>query len=244
MQEFLDLTFWNNTMLDYLIFIGSLAVSIVLVLIFKRILLHRLAVRAAKTPTSLDDMIVKHVKRYVLPLMYIGVLYLNTKWLTLSQGVSKVVDLIALGCVIALGAVVLSSLLIYLFNKYLEKKQQFAGKPAIRWISGILKFIVWLIALLLFLDNIEGFDITTIVAGLGIGGIAIAFAAQAVLEDIFSFVTIFFDRPFEIGDFIEVETLSGTVEHIGVKTTRVRNLSGRATGLFQQGPDQRAPAQL
>ena len=226
MQEFLDTQFWNNTIQDYLIFLGSLIVSIIVVLIFKRILLHRLAKWAEKTPTSLDDMVVKSVKRYILPLLYISVAYLNTKWLTLKPRGFKGGRSRRAGCVIALGAVVLSSLLIYLFNKYLEKKQQFAGKPAIRWISGIIKFIVWLIALLLFLDNIEDFHITTIVAGLGIGGIAIAFAAQAVLEDIFSFVTIFFDRPFEIGDFIVVDTFSGTVEHIGVKTTRVRSLSG------------------
>jgi small-conductance mechanosensitive channel len=223
--EFLELRFWNNTILDYLIFIGSLAVSVVVLLIVKRIALRRLAARAKKTPTSLDAAIVKSVKRYILPLLYLGALYLNTKWLTLSDQVSHAVNIAALAVLMMLGAVVISSILVYTINKYLENRQKPGSAHAIRWIGGIIRVIVWIGVLLWFLDILE-IPITTMVAGLGIGGIAVAFAAQAIIADVFSFVTIFFDRPFEIGDFIEVDTLSGTVEHIGVKTTRVRSLSG------------------
>lgn len=226
LQAFLELKFWNNTVLDYLIFLGSLIASFILLLIFKRIVLHRLIKWADKTPTSLDDMLLKSFKKYVLPLLFIGALYINTKWLTLSDGVAKAIDILALAAVMILGAVVISTLLIYLFNKYFEKKQRSVDKLAMRWIGALIKAIVWVGALLLFLDNLPGVEITTLVAGLGIGGIAVAFAAQAILEDIFSFVTIFFDRPFEIDDFIIVDDLSGTVEHIGIKTTRVRSISG------------------
>lgn len=225
MQAFLELKFWNNTVLDYLIFLGSLIASFIFLLIFKRIVLHRLIKWADKTPTSLDDMLLKAFKRYLLPLCYIGALYINIKWLTISDGVAKVIDIIALAGVMTLGAVIASSLLIYLFNKYFEKKQTSVSKLAMRWIGTLIKVIVWGGAFLLFLGNV-GADITPLVAGLGIGGIAVAFAAQAILEDIFSFVTIFFDRPFEIDDFIIVDDLSGTVEHIGIKTTRVRSISG------------------
>ncbi len=225
MKEFLDTQFWNNTIQEYLIFLISLALSVAVVLVLKRVLLRGLARRAEKTPTSLDDMLVKAVKRYVLPLLYIGAVYLNTRWLTLSDGISHAVNVIALAGLMMLGAAIISSLLIYVFNKYLEKKQQPAGKAAIRWIGGIVKTIIWIGALLWYLDILK-VPITTMVAGLGIGGIAIAFAAQTIIEDVFSFVTIFFDRPFEIGDFIVVDTLSGTVEHIGIKTTRVRSLTG------------------
>ncbi len=225
MQEFLKTEFWNNTVQDYLIFLGSLAVSIVLVLIIERVLLRRLAKRVKDTPTSLDDMIIKAMKRYLLPLLYLGALYLNTKWLTLSETVSHVVNVIALAVLMMLGAAILSSVLIFIINKYLEKKQHAVNTQAIRWIGGVIKVIIWIGALLWFLDILE-IPITTMVAGIGIGGIAVAFAAQTIIEDLFSFVTIFFDRPFEIGDFIVVDTLSGTVEHIGIKTTRVRSLSG------------------
>jgi len=226
LQAFLELEFWNNTVLDYLIFLGSLIASFIVLIILKRIILHRLIKWAEKTPTSLDDLLLKAFKRYLLPMCYVVALYLNTKWLELSDGFSSVINIIALAAVMILGAVVISSLLIYFFNKYFERKHKSVDKLAIRWINALIKVIVWVGALLLFLDNLPGVEITTLVAGLGIGGIAVAFAAQAILEDIFGFVTIFFDRPFEIDDFIIIDNLSGTVEHIGIKTTRVRSISG------------------
>ncbi len=225
MQAFLDIEFWNNTVLDYLIFLGSLAVTLIIILIFKRIVIRWLKKWSQKTPTSLDDMLLKAFKRYLLPLLYIGALYLNTKWLKLSKGVSDIVGVIALAAVMIFGAVVISSIIIYLFNKYFEKKQTSVNKLAMQWLAVIIKAIVWVSALLIFLDNLD-IKITPVLAGLGIGGVAVAFAAQAILEDMFSFVTIFFDRPFEIDDFIIVDDMSGTVEHIGIKTTRVRSISG------------------
>jgi small-conductance mechanosensitive channel len=71
-----------------------------------------------------------------------------------------------------------------------------------------------------------GYNVTTIVAGLGIGGIAVALAAQNILGDLFNYFVIFLDRPFEIGDFIIIDEKKGVVEHIGIKTTRLKSLSG------------------
>ena len=76
-----------------------------------------------------------------------------------------------------------------------------------------------------FLDNM-GFEISAVIAGLGIGGIAVALAAQTILKDLFSYFSILFDRPFEIGDFIIIGEYLGTIEHIGIKTTRIRSLGG------------------
>jgi small-conductance mechanosensitive channel len=81
------------------------------------------------------------------------------------------------------------------------------------------------IVFLLILDNL-GVNITGLVAGLGIGGIAVALAVQNILGDLFASLSIVLDKPFMIGDYVVVDTLSGTVEHIGLKTTRIRSLSG------------------
>ena len=97
-----------------------------------------------------------------------------------------------------------------------------------RSLQGILKItklIIWGIAIVFFLDNM-GFKISAVIAGLGIGGVAIALAAQAVLGDLFSYFAIIFDRPFEAGDFIIIGEYLGTIEHIGIKTTRIRSLGG------------------
>ena len=82
------------------------------------------------------------------------------------------------------------------------------------------------------MDNL-GFDISAVIAGLGIGGIAIALAAQAILGDLFSYFVIFFDRPFEVGDFITVGDKVGTVEYTGIKTTRLTCINRRTIGFFK-----------
>jgi small-conductance mechanosensitive channel len=89
----------------------------------------------------------------------------------------------------------------------------------------VVKVVLWAAVVLIALDNL-GVHITTLVAGLGVGGIAVALAVQNILGDLFSSVTIILDKPFVIGDFIIVGDFLGSVEHIGLKTTRVRSLSG------------------
>jgi small-conductance mechanosensitive channel len=87
------------------------------------------------------------------------------------------------------------------------------------------RIVIWGIAVVLLLDNL-GVKITPLVAGLGIGGVAVALAGQTILADLFSCFAIFFDRPFEVGDFIIVGEFLGVVEYIGIKTTRIRSLGG------------------
>lgn len=91
--------------------------------------------------------------------------------------------------------------------------------------SFIARLALWSVMLLLLLDNL-GINITSLVAGLGVGGVAVGFALQSILGDLFSSLSIVLDKPFQIGHFIDVEGHIGTVEYIGLKTTRVRALSG------------------
>ncbi|ODA67951.1 Low conductance mechanosensitive channel YnaI [Methyloligella halotolerans] len=98
-------------------------------------------------------------------------------------------------------------------------------RSAISLMQALARVTIWSLALLLILDNV-GFDITALIAGLGIGGVAVALAAQNVLGDLFSSLAIVLDRPFEVGDFIVFGDQAGNVEKIGIKTTRIRSLSG------------------
>ncbi len=94
---------------------------------------------------------------------------------------------------------------------------------------GLLNFFgrvaVWAVVLLTVL-HVQGFQITGLIAGLGIGGIAIAFALQSILADVFNSFATLLDKPFRLGDFINVGDLLGVVEKIGIKTTRIRSLWG------------------
>jgi len=96
---------------------------------------------------------------------------------------------------------------------------------AARAMGMVGRLVLWTIIFLALLDNF-GVDVTALVAGLGIGGIAIALAVQNVLADLLAYVSIIADRPFVFGDFLVVGEHSGSVEHIGIKTTRIRSLSG------------------
>jgi small-conductance mechanosensitive channel len=107
----------------------------------------------------------------------------------------------------------------------IQSTESSGGEKQLRGILGLINFVVWAVALVFLLDNL-GVKISAVVAGLGIGGIAVALAAQAVLGDLFSYFVIFFDKPFEIGDFIVINDKMGVVEFIGVKTTRIRAIGG------------------
>jgi small-conductance mechanosensitive channel len=92
-------------------------------------------------------------------------------------------------------------------------------------ITVLVNVVIWVIALIVVLDNI-GVNVTALVAGLGVGGIAIGLAAQGIFSDLFAALSILFDRPFRAGDTISFGTTTGVVEAIGLKTTRIRALSG------------------
>ncbi|MET0391327.1 MAG: mechanosensitive ion channel family protein [Polyangiales bacterium] len=100
-----------------------------------------------------------------------------------------------------------------------------AAASSLGIIGFVLRVLIWTLVLLLTLDNL-GVDITALVAGLGVGGIAVALAVQNVLGDLFASLSISLDRPFVLGDFIIVGDYMGSVEHIGVKSTRLRSLGG------------------
>lgn len=109
-------------------------------------------------------------------------------------------------------------------RRYIQRTDPLVGNA-----MGILRALgvvaVWGVVILLLLANL-GVDVTAGIAGLGVGGVAVALAVQNVLGDVFASLSIVFDRPFAIGDFVAVDGLLGTVEHIGLKTTRLRSLSG------------------
>jgi len=92
-------------------------------------------------------------------------------------------------------------------------------------IAWIARTLLWTILLLAILANV-GVNITAFVASLGVGGVAVALAVQNILGDLFASLAIGLDKPFEIGDFIVFGDVAGSVEHIGLKTTRIRSLSG------------------
>ncbi|UCF65990.1 MAG: mechanosensitive ion channel family protein [bacterium] len=125
------------------------------------------------------------------------------------------------------GAIWGTGLIQFWVERYKKKRlaEDAASVTTFTALGFVLRLILWSVFLLLILDNL-GVDITALVAGLGVGGIAVALAVQNILGDLFASLSIVLDKPFVIGDFIIVDNYLGSVEHIGLKTTRLRSLTG------------------
>ena len=225
-NNFSTAVFFGNTLRDYsmwfLIFIAGLFAAY----IFKRIVVMRLEKWAERTETKIDDFIVLHIRRTLMPVIYFGVFLLSARALVLPAVFHKIVSLAWMVLATLLGVRFLIEAIDFGVHEYLLKKGSDQNKiKGVNTILFILKAAIALFALFILLDNV-GIKVSALIAGLGVGGIAVALAAQAFLGDIFSFITILFDRPFEVGDFIVFGSEAGTVEHVGIKTTRIRSIGG------------------
>lgn len=224
--EILQHTYFQNRVLDYLVSITVFLAGILAITIIKSVFLHRLKSWSEKTATTIDDFLIRIIEKKLVPLLYFGLFYLAIKTLTLSPSVIKTLDIAGLVVLTYFSLRLILELISYLLHTYWIKKEvDPARQKTLKGIIPVIKFIVWAVGITFLLDNL-GFKISTIVAGLGIGGIAVALAAQAILGDLFSYFVIFFDKPFETGDFIIVGDFLGTIEHVGIKTTKLRSLSG------------------
>ncbi len=226
MQSFLNINFLGNTVQQYLTALVVFLIGIVIINIFKRIVLAKIKKWTEKTKTTIDDFLLTSVQKSVVPLLYYGVFYIAVTSLVLSSEVFNIFDKLSIILIMFFSLRIIVSASNYSFRLFLRKKgASEIRQKEIKGMTALLSFLIWVLGLVFLLDNL-GIKVSAVIAGLGIGGIAIALAAQAVLADLFSYFVIFFDRPFEIGDFIVVGDKAGAIEYIGIKTTRIRALGG------------------
>ncbi|MAF13737.1 MAG: mechanosensitive ion channel protein MscS [Parcubacteria group bacterium] len=230
LEQFKSLVFAGNTVYDYIL-AGAIFIGLIIVLkIIKMIIVGRLRHLAKKTKTDFDDTLIEIFGKVKPPFYFFVSLYFSIKYLTLPEIVNEGVQILFL--IIIIWEVVngLAKLVDYFASKYLAQTVGKGGagqsKAMVQALNIIVKMILWLLGLTLLLANL-GVNVTSIIASLGIGGLAIALALQNILSDIFSSFSIYIDKPFKIGDFIVIGDHSGTVEKIGLKTTRVRTLQGQ-----------------
>jgi small-conductance mechanosensitive channel len=226
MQDMFEHSIFGNTILAYLTSLAIFIACAAVVYVFKHYVLKRLRQLAESTDTGIDDLLIDAIDKSLVPVFYFGVFYIALHTLKLStefkQGL-RVVTIVLL-TVLAVRAVI--SAVNFGLRSYLKKTDNLErGEKQLRGIRILLNFVIWALALVFLLDNL-GVKISAVVAGLGIGGVAVALAAQTILGDLFSYFVIFFDKPFQIGDFIIVGEKMGEVEMIGIKTTRLRALGG------------------
>ena len=227
MDEFLQQEYLGNSIQLYLTTLGILVLGVVVIQILHVVILRWLKRWAQRTATNLDDALINIFERSLIPVGYLAIVYLALNNLNLSSTLQQVVQNGGVILATMLGVRFIISLAEYAIRLYWVT-QRYSSRSLDQSLGALIpaiRAIVWALGLVFLLDNL-GFDISAVIAGLGIGGVAVALAAQGILADLFSYFSILFDRPFELGDFIIVDEFMGTVERVGIKTTRLRSLSG------------------
>ncbi|MBD3360639.1 mechanosensitive ion channel, partial [Candidatus Peregrinibacteria bacterium] len=225
-KEILAYQLGPNTVYDYVLALVLFVAILVVFKIFKNVAISKLKKLTKKTENEIDDEIIKIIEG-ISPLFYVVVaLYFPLKSLVIWDGAGKIIDGIFVVVVVYQVIRSLQTLIEFGLRKFAESKGEDVNrKAAFQGIKLVIKIVLWSIGILVVLSNL-GINITTLVASLGIGGVAVALAVQNILSDIFSSFSIYFDKPFVVGDYIVVGEHDGVVKKIGLKTTRIQTLEG------------------
>ncbi len=229
-MPWLKTVFLGNPLQGYLLAAITIIVGILVVWVVDKTIVRGLKRLTHHTTSTFDDFLIEKSEKFALPALYAIVAFIGLRALVLKPALAKGIQA-AVMVVVAVQAVRLLTRILqevlerHMVNRAGSVTLADAERKSVRGILVFVRIVAWVLASILVLDNL-GVKVSTFVAGLGIGGIAIALAAQAVLGDLFSYFVIFFDRPFQVGHSIKVGNFQGEVESIGIKTTRIRSLSG------------------
>lgn len=220
-------TFLGNSLLSWGIAIGVSTLALLALLTIRRVIRSAHRRMAAAKERDLPLLALKVLSRTTVPFLVIAALFSGIMTLDLSPRALQVLwSIITIAAFWQVGVWSTAAVASWVENRHSASRgadRAAVGSMAI--IGFVIRVLVWGLVVLLTLDNL-GVNITALVAGLGIGGVAIALAVQNVLGDVLASLSITLDKPFVVGDFLIVEEYLGSVEYIGVKSTRLRSLTG------------------
>lgn len=224
--ETLDKIFLGNPLSSWLLAAGVALATLMLLGSLRFLIKKRFTSLAKTTVTIVDDLVVEVLNRTRLGFLLIVAVWTGSRALQLAPRVQRTVYIVTVVVLLfQVGIWATTALMKWLA---IVRDEKTGEGEALTWLSGIEwlgKVLIWSIVLLLGLENL-GVDITGLAAGLGIGGIAVALAAQNILGDLFAAFSIYIDQPFVLGDYLVVGNYNGTVASIGMKTTRLKSLTG------------------
>jgi len=226
-MEFLDRVYGGNPVKQWLIALMITVVAYFVLRVIQGIATGRLARHAETTHNPVDDLLVNILKRTKFITLLFAAAYLASTTLTIKASLAAFCEKAVILVLILQGGLWASAGVNFWLRLILQKRmdQDAASTATISLLGFITRVILWVIVFLLLLANL-GVNITGLLAGLGVGGIAVALAVQNVLGDLLASLSIVLDKPFIVGDIIEIDGLVGTVEYIGLKTTRLRSING------------------
>jgi small-conductance mechanosensitive channel len=223
-----ETTIFENSIYQWGLALLIFTITLIVLLIIRRYVIRYLVKHAAKTETDIDDLIKDLIHQTKPLLIIIFSAYFGSLALTLPENIRLFIrtsSIMALILQVGFWGMGLIEFGINYFRRQQEQEdpEEVTELKAIRIVVSIFW---WSLIILLMMDNIPGVNVTSLIASLGIGGIAVALAVQGILGDLFASLSITLDKPFVIGDTILVDDLAGTVEDIGLKSTRLRSVNG------------------
>lgn len=227
MPEWFSQQFFGHSMQAYLLSLANIFAALIGLSLVKSLVLMRLHAWAEKTTNSIDDFVVETLRKFLDFWAYLVVaIFVGVKSLTLPAPVEQALHLFYVVVITAKVISLAQSVILFSLSRWAESKSgDLTSASIVKNVNFVVRIGLWSAGLLFVLDNV-GVDVTAFIAGLGVGGVAVALAAQAILGDAFSSFAIYLDKPFEVGDFVIIGDFLGTIEHIGLKTTRIRSLHG------------------
>lgn len=230
MNEFLSQTFYGNTIQNWFISCGIFLASIIVAKTTYWAIGKYVKKITAKTKTNLDDLLVDKLEE---PIVY-GLVIIGFYWGFLRLDFGENVDnffkhlftIIFILNITWLIVRVIDALIEEYIVPLVSKSESDLDDQLMPVIRKVVKAILWSVGIIIGLNN-AGFDVAALIAGLGIGGLALALAAQDTVKNIFGGLMIFVDKPFKITDRIKIDSWDGVVEEIGIRSTRLRTLEGR-----------------
>ena len=226
-MEFLQTEVVGNTLLSWFI---AAAVAVLVMLagaIIRSLMIRQFKLMASRSDAPLWPVLRATVKRTKWLFILVMGLFVGAAVITLPASVRSVVHTVVIIVLLIQFGLWLAVAANVVIDQYRQTKlaEDPSGVTTLNLLNFLSRIVIWSLVLLLVLDNL-GVNITALVAGMGVGGIAVALALQTILGDLFASLSIVLDKPFVVGDFLIIGDLLGTVEYVGLKTTRLRSLSG------------------
>jgi len=226
-MDFLQFNIAGNTLQTWLIGTAIAMIVFVLAEAVRCLIMRQLKRLVQSNGTTVRTIMLAVVKHTKWLFIFLLALYIGTIVIEITASIRSIINTVVIVALLLQAGLWGSAVLRVVSEQY--RQQQMDKDPASVTTLNVLNFIgkivLWSLVLLLVLDNL-GVNITALVAGLGVGGIAVALAVQTILGDLFASLSIVLDKPFVVGDFLIVDDLLGSVEYVGLKTTRLRSLSG------------------
>jgi MscS family membrane protein len=230
MKEFLQQEFYYNTISEWAFAIGILVASFIIAKLIYWIFGNLIKKIATRTKSRIDDILVDTFQQPIVFGLTIFGLWYGIRQLMFPDNINQWINNVYHVLIVITITWLVARLVDAILREYLiplaEKSDSDMDDQLIPVVRKGLRAGIWILGIIVALNN-AGYDVAALIAGLGIGGLALALAAKETIANIFGGITVFTDKPFKINDRIKIDGFDGTIIEIGIRVTRLKTLEGR-----------------